>query len=371
MRVVVATDSFKHALAAPAACAAIAAGLRATHADAAVEERPLSDGGQGALEVLAQALALGLVGIDAVDPLGRPIRAAYGLSAGDGLAVIETARACGLELLAPEERDPLAASTFGAGLLLKDAIARGARRVLLAIGGSATTDAGIGMAAALGWRFLGADGAALAPNGAALLRIARIVAPPPRDLPAIEVLCDVAAPLFGPEGAAFVYAPQKGADAAAVAALDAGLRAIDALLAKPGLAETPGAGAAGGLGFGAAAFLGARLVRGADRVMDLVGLDAALAHADLVVTGEGRLDAQTAQGKLIAALCARARGFGVPVVALCGQVEASAQDIRALGLSAAIEISPRGIPPPTALAETAANLTRAAAALDLKRYAKA
>jgi glycerate kinase len=289
----------------------------------------------------------------------------YGLSADGRTAVVEMARASGLQLLALDERDPRKTSTFGTGELLADAKARGARHVLLAIGGSATNDAGIGAAAALGWEFLDADGEPVPLAGGRLKDIVRLgPASPPFE--SVEVLCDVTNPLFGPKGAAWIYGRQKGGSDAVLAELDDGLRHIaDVVKAQLGkdAAEVPGAGAAGGLGYGAMVFLDARLRRGIEVVMDLTGFDAATDEADLIITGEGHLDGQSAQGKLIQGLCGRAKGK--PVIALAGKLSATPEQIKAIGLKAAYSINREERPLAEMLANTAVNLEKTAAALVL------
>lgn len=364
MNILVACDSFKDALGADGVCRAIAAGLRKRHPEAAITEMPLSDGGEGLLDVLRGPLGLAWVERQVRDPLGRRVMGRYGLSA-DGTCVVEMAEASGLQRLALAERDPLKASTFGTGELLADARTRGARRAILAIGGSATNDAGIGAAAALGWKFLDASGAELPPDGGHLAQIATIVpAPPPFE--SMEVLCDVTNPLYGPTGAAWIYGRQKGGTDETLAQLDAGLKHVAALVAGQlgrDVAQTPGAGAAGGLGFGAMAFFGATLRRGIEIVLDLTGFDAAAQAADLIVTGEGHLDGQSAQGKLIQGLCGRAQGK--PVIALCGKLSATPEQIAAIGLQAAYSINAQERPLDEMLAATATNLEKTAAALAL------
>lgn len=365
MHILVAADSFKDALPAAGVCQALAAGIRRARPDAQVTEFPLADGGEGTFEVLSYHLGLKTVDAETLDPLFRPIRASYGLNTGGDTAFVEMASASGLQLLRPEERNPLRTTTFGAGLLLADAQRRGAARVILAIGGSATNDGGAGMAAALGWRFLDANGHDLPPTGESLSRIARILPPETTfNLQQVDVICDVTNPLYGPDGAAAVYAPQKGAAPPVVAELDAGLRHLAQLaehqLRRPGLADIPGAGAAGGLGFGAMAFLNATLHRGIDLVLDLTRFDEALTRADLVVTGEGKLDGQTLHGKLIHGICRRAARRDAPVVAFCGRVEASPEQIRAIGLQWAIGINEKEAPLAELLAQTGKNLERAA-----------
>jgi glycerate kinase len=364
MNILVACDSFKDALSADGVCRAIAAGLRKRHPEAVITEMPLSDGGEGLLDVLREPLGLDWVERQVRDPLGRMVMGRYGLSA-DGTCVVEMAEASGLQRLALAERDPLKASTFGTGELLADARARGARRAILAIGGSATNDAGIGAAAALGWKFRDTSGTELPPDGGHLAQIATIVpAPPPFE--SMEVLCDVTNPLFGPTGAAWIYGRQTGGTDETLTQLDAGLKHVAALVALQlgrDVAQTPGAGAAGGLGFGAMAFFGATLRRGIEIVLDLTGFDAAARAADLIITGEGHLDGQSAQGKLIQGLCGRAQGK--PVIALCGKLSATPEQVAAIGLKAAYSINAEERPLDEMLAATAVNLERTAATLAL------
>ena len=301
MRVLIACNSFKDALAADAVCSAIDRGFRRAHPDAVTTMMPLSDGGEGVLDILRRTLSLRPVALEVSDPLGRPVKAGYGISADNSTALVEMAEASGLQRLTIEERNPLLTSTFGTGQLLADARGWGARRALLAIGGSATNDAGVGAAAALGWKFLDAAGKDVAPMGGNLQQIAHIVPPTAMAFEQVEVLCDVTNPLYGPSGASWVYGRQKGGTEQSLAYLDEGLRHIAALVEKEtgrkGLADVPGAGAAGGLGFGALAFMNGTLKRGIEMVLDLVGFDAAAAHADLIITGEGHIDGQSGQGK--------------------------------------------------------------------------
>jgi glycerate kinase len=366
MRILVAADSFKDALGAPAVCNAIASGLRRAGHTAVIF--PLADGGEGTAAVLSRHRDGQLETVTVHDPLLRPVAATYGRSADAKTAYIEMAAAAGLPLLQADERDPLLTSTFGVGELILSAYRGGARHFLLGIGGSATNDAGLGMAAALGYRFYTADGGLVdKPIGQDLLRVQhiddRFVAINPTEI-TVEVLCDVTNPLFGPTGAAHVYAPQKGADGITVTALDRGLEHIGELLERHFLIKVsavPGAGAAGGLGAGAMAFLGGRLVPGAETVLRHAGFAEAVATADLVVTGEGRLDGQTLSGKLIHTVC-RAAG-ATPVVALCGSLDLQPADYDRLGLRAAFSIAPGAVTLERALADTAHNLERTAFSL--------
>lgn len=365
MRILIAPDSFKDALPAAEVCHAIAAGLRIGHPEATFREFPMADGGEGALAVLSWHLGLRPTAIDAVDALRRPLRASYGIAEDGRTAIVEMATTAGLELLSDTERDAGATTTYGTGLMIIDAAMRGVERIVLAIGGSATTDAGIGIAAASGWQFLDASGREVPPVGNSLSSIERVVPTPHSPSFTVDVMCDVDNPLYGPQGAAWMYGAQKGADAATMARLDAGLRHLATKLGRLDAAEQPGAGAAGGVGFGAVVFLKAQLHRGIDVIMDLTRFDAALTATDLVICGEGHLDAQTLRGKLIHGICQRARRFNIPVIALCGRISASREQIEAIGLRDAICINEPGTALQEALQKTGANLTRTAAGLRL------
>lgn len=362
MNILIATDSFKDALDAPAVCKAIERGILAAVPDATVRRFPLADGGEGTAQILTVHSGGQQIECLVKDPLLRPVWANYGLSGDGKTAFIEMAQASGLQRLAPEERNPLYTTTFGTGELIADALQRGVRKIVLGIGGSATNDGGMGMAVALGLQCLDAGGVPLSPVGQNLGKVRRIAGR--LNLNArFEVICDVDNPLYGPLGAAQVYAPQKGADEAAVAELDAGLAHFAELLHQysgKALAELPGAGAAGGLGAGAMAFLNARMRRGIEAVMEYTGFEAALSDIDLVVTGEGKIDRQTRHGKLISGVCSRAAAQGVPVIAFCGALEANAADIRELGLLAAFSISNKPQSLGEAIAQTEAGLEQAA-----------
>ncbi len=368
MHILIACDSFKDALPAEAVCAAIARGFAKAHPDARITEMPLSDGGEGVLDILRRGLSLTTRQVEASDPLGRPILAAYGISADGGTALVSMAEASGLQRLTQAERDPLLTSTFGTGLLLADARAQGVRRALLAIGGSATNDAGVGMAAALGWRFLDAAGRAVPPQGGRLADIATIV-PPPRPLFAqAEVLCDVTNPLYGPNGAAFVYARQKGGTDESIARLDAGLRHIAALteklLGRPGLAEMPGAGSGGAVSASARSPFSTPRCGAASRWCS-TWWDSMPPRPPPTLSSpaRGRIDSQSLQGKLIQGVCGRAGN--TPVIALCGKLAAAPEDVRRVGLKAAYSINESERPLAEMLAATAANLERTAARLPL------
>ncbi len=349
MTVVVALDAFKGCLSAAEACAAVAAGLRAGDPDVQVRVRPMADGGEGTAAALLTARPGGVwIPCEVTDPLlGQSVEAGYAWFADDRIAVVEMAAASGLPLLADHERDPMRTTTFGTGQLLAAAAARGARRILLTIGGSATVDGGVGAAAALGWRFLGADGRDVPPDGGHLAEIARIVPPVSGRLPPVTVLCDVTNPLCGTRGAAAVFGPQKGATPAMVVRLDAGLRHLAGRIAADlgrEVLDLPGGGAAGGLGAGAAAFFAADLAPGIDTVIEAAGLRTALPGADWCITGEGCLDNSSLHGKVVSGVAAAARACGVPVVVFAGEVRLDAAICRPYGICESRALRPPGMP---------------------------
>ncbi len=325
MNLLLAPDKFKGSLPAAAVAAALARGWKSVRPETECIFAPIADGGEGFSEALAQALGAEWIELDSVDALGRPIRARYAWVAAERTAVIEMSEASGLWRIAPAERDPRRANTYGTGVLLRDAVQRGARRVLLGLGGSATTDGGAGMAAALGFRFLAAgSGEVLEPLPCHFPLIGRIDATAVPALPEIIAACDVQNPLLGLRGTASVFSPQKGADPETVGFLEAAM-AHFAQVVEGGLGrqcrEVPGAGAAGGIGFGLLSFCGASLEPGFELVAKAMQLERRMAAADLVLTGEGRLDSQTLDGKGPAGVAAMARALGKPVIAFAGSIE--------------------------------------------------
>lgn len=357
MNILIACDSFKDALDSLAVCQAVERGLGRANPRFQTRIFPLSDGGEGMAEVLGFHLGLVAKKVVVQDPLHRKITAQYGLSRDGNIAFIEMAQAAGLQLLANDERDPLKTSTFGVGELIADALRQGANRIVLGIGGSATNDLGTGMAAALGWRFLDKNGAPVFPVGGNLGTIASVIEPPEKPFAnaVFEVICDVQNPLLGATGAAKTYARQKGASEADIEKLEAGAQHFTKTIAPKDTAPTePGMGAAGGLGFGARFFLNAALKPGIEAMMDLTQFDEQLAWADLIFTGEGRIDDQTAHGKLIAGIVARARPK--KVIAFCGALEANPETLQAIGLWSAFSITLRPCMLAEALAGTAWNL---------------
>lgn len=321
-KITVAVDSFKGSLSSYEVATAAEQAVHARLPHCQVQKIAIADGGEGTAEALITTLRGEWCEVRSHDPLMRPIKARYGLLDGGATAIIEMATASGLTLLKEEERNPLLATTYGTGELIADALRRGVRHLLIGIGGSATNDAGMGMLEALGYRFYDCKDHVVAGCGARLERVARIDAS--GALPAlkeclIEVACDVANPLYGPTGAAYVYAPQKGATPDVVERLDQGLKNF-ARVVNPEAAHVPGAGAAGGLGYALQAVLGARLRAGIDMVLDAIRFDDVVAGSDLVLTGEGRIDYQTVMGKAPSGVLQRAKAQGIPVVAIGGSV---------------------------------------------------
>ena len=344
-KIVIASDSFKGSL---SSAEVAACGERAVHRlfpDCEVVQLPVADGGEGTVETLTAALGGQSVATVVHDPLGRIITAHYGWIAQTQTAIIEMAAASGLPLLQPAERNPWLTSTYGTGELIRDALKRGCRKFLIAIGGSATNDGGMGLLQALGFRFLDAEGQELPGRGGSLQKIQQIDctgAIATLKSCQFTVACDVTNPFYGTEGAAYVFAPQKGADAAMVEALDQGLRHFAQLIhTTQGITidHLPGAGAAGGLGGGLVAFLQARLTPGIEMVLDALQFDRQIAGADLIITGEGKLDAQTCMGKTALGVLRRAQRQNIPVVALGGAVEAS-EVLNRCGFLAVLPILP-------------------------------
>lgn len=346
LRIVVAPDKFKGSLSARSAAAAIAAGFTRVFPEATIVQVPVADGGDGTAQTLIDNLGGQLIQQRVRGPDGKTVDAAFGLLSGGRVAVVELAQASGLALVAPGSNDPLTATTFGTGELIAAALERGAERIIVAIGGSATNDAGTGALSALGARFSDASGRELQPGGAALLELASI------DIGAletrlrgktIEIACDVKNPLCGPAGASAVYGPQKGASPDDVALLDRALRRFAAVAAATvgvDVSEVPGAGAAGGTGGGFLALAHAVLRPGAALVLEVLDFDRRLEGADLVVTGEGRLDRQTLSGKAPAAVASAAKHKNIPAVAIAGGLDCNAQDLDDAGLASAVSIVP-------------------------------
>lgn len=344
MKIVLAPQSLKGSLDAPVVAEAMAAGVAAAFPNAETVVCPVADGGEGTVRALVAATGGRVEHASVTGPLGEPVLAEYGILGGTRTAVIEMAAASGLPLVAPALRDPRRTSTYGTGELMRAALDAGCDRLLIGIGGSATNDGGAGMAQALGARLLDDEEHELPPGGAALARLARIetsgLDQRLRHVQ-VQVACDVTNPLFGPEGASAVYGPQKGASPAMVQELDTALTHYAEVIRRNlgmDVAQTPGAGAAGGLGAGLLAFTGATLVPGARLVLEALDFAAKVAGATLVLTAEGRLDAQTAYGKAVGAVAAAARHAGAHVIALAGSIESGDAALRELGIDVAVPL---------------------------------
>ena len=369
MYIVVAPQSLKGSLDAPGVGQAIAEGIRRVWPDATIRMVPVADGGEGTVQALVAATGGRVMRALVTGPLGEQVVANYGMLGGDQqeTAVIEMAAVAGLPLVPPDQRDPRTTTTRGVGEIMQAAMAAGARRLLIGIGGSATNDGGAGMAQALGVRLLDDQGNELPAGGAALAHLARIDATRlDRRLAAldIQVASDVTNPLCGPEGASAVYGPQKGATPDMVKELDAALAHYGDLLKRDVGADvmnTPGAGAAGGLGAGLLAFAHAQLVPGAQLVLRTLDFANTLKGAALVFTAEGRLDSQTAYGKAVGAVAQAAQAAGAQVVALAGSVTADDAALTSMGIDAAFSICNGPMSPQQSMERAHALLSDAAA----------
>lgn len=336
-------DSFKGSMSATTICAQMQRAILAQIPQAQIVSIPVADGGEGTVDCFVQAAHAQKRICSVTDPLGNEIESFYGVLP-NGTAIIEMAAAAGLPLLG-NAVDPMRASTFGVGSLIRFALDEGARHIVVGLGGSATTDGGTGAAAALGARFFDADGTAFVPTGGTLHHIATIdlsQMDPRIKQTTFTAMCDIDNPLYGPRGAAYVFAPQKGASAQQVSALDAGLSHLAQILEQQmgqHIADLPGAGAAGGMGAGLVAFFGARLCKGIDTVLDLVNFDTLLEGTDLVFTGEGKLDTQSLGGKVVLGVSRRAKVKNIPVVAVVGGVEQNLDAIYQQGVRAVFAIN--------------------------------
>lgn len=363
MKIVVAPDSFKECLSADKVARAMARGVLDQLPDAEVVERPMADGGEGTLEALLASLGGKKVRRTVTGPLGDKVKSCFGWVDSEKLAIVEMARASGLDLVPSKKRNPLKTTTRGTGELIRAALEKGAETVLVTIGGSATVDGGTGMAAALGYRLLDDQGNDLPDGGGALGRLMKIdasTAHPRLSEVDVRVACDVDNVLCGKRGAAAVYGPQKGATPEMVKRLDAGLQLLAEVIHRDlgvRVMDLAGAGAAGGLGAGLVAFCGAGLASGVDLVADAVGLDDALHEADLVLTGEGQLDGTSGDGKVPGGVARRGAARGVPVVAVCGSAGSGADDLLKRGLASYFSICPGPVPEQQAI-DDAANLIR-------------
>lgn len=344
MKIILAPNAFKGSLTADQAAQAMAQGIRAVDKTINLIELPVSDGGDGIVPAMERALGGDIIETQVNDPRMRPVRAKYLFNKTKSLAVIEMALASGLTLIPRDLQDPTLTTTQGTGELIRDALDRGARHILLGIGGSATCDGGIGAAAALGYRFLDKTGANLPPIGASLEKLASVDlknADPRIKATSFSMACDVTNPLSGPTGASFVFSPQKGASPAQVELLDRGLKNLGDVVNRDLGVEIrllEGAGAAGGLGGGMKALFNARLTPGIDMVLDLIDFHSHVKTADLVLTAEGFVDNQTQFNKAPAGVAKAAKAAGVPCFALCGGMGEQIDTLHDLGLDAVFSI---------------------------------
>ena len=348
MKIVIASDSFKGSLSSIEVAQAATRGIKAVYPDCEVIAVNVADGGEGTVEAVVEALGGEIVTTTVSDPLGRPIQARYGIAGNK--AIIEMAAASGLPLLCPEERNPWLTSTHGTGELIMDAMRRGCRQFLIGIGGSATNDAGTGMLQAMGFRLYDIQNQEIEHCcGGTMHLIARI-----QDSEVAEcvrqsqftVACDVDTPFCGTEGAAPVFAPQKGANPDMVARLNAGMASLAEVIENKyhvNIVPVAGAGAAGGMGGGFRAFLNATLQRGIDMVLDTIDFDQTIAGADLIITGEGKIDFQTAKGKTAAGVLARAKAQDIPVIAIGGCVE-RCESVEQMGFAGIYPITEEKLP---------------------------
>lgn len=326
-RVVVASDSFKGCLTSLQVADAVEAGVKSVYPSCEVVKLSVADGGEGTVQALSDAMNGEIVSILVKDPLGREVSASYAMIREKETAVIEVSAASGLTLLSPQERNPLAASSYGSGQIISDALSRGCRNFLMCIGGSAVNDAGMGMLSALGFRFLDEEGNRLEGSGADMSEVCDVdlsQVDPALGEAVFTVACDVDSPFCGTQGAAYVFAPQKGASPEQVKILDEGMSHFASVMKKLtgiDVINIPGAGAAGGIGGTMASFLGAELKSGAEMVLDAVRFDEVLSDTDMVITGEGCLDGQTMTGKLPYCVAQRSAKADVPVAAVCGRAE--------------------------------------------------
>ena len=366
MNIIVAPDSFKGSLTAAEAADAIVQGVREVMPEAEIVSIPLADGGEGTVEALALATRGRILQAEVTGPMGDPVEASYGMLGDDVTGVVEMAQAAGLSLVPAQKRNPLLATTYGVGELMRAALDEGCRRLIVGLGGSATSDGGAGMAQALGVRLLSGDGGDLKRGAAALMSLERIDTSgrdPRVEETTIYAASDVTNPLCGPEGAAAVYGPQKGADGQMVRRLDEALAHFAEVVERDlviDVREMSGAGAAGGLGAGLVALCGAEIRSGPSLVLELLGFEEYLEAADLVLTGEGKVDRQIEFGKAISGVAMLAEKHTVPVVAFAGSLEEEQANLVERGISAVVPIAPGPIEEAAAMAQ-AGELLQAAA----------
>ncbi|VEI08186.1 Glycerate kinase [Klebsiella aerogenes] len=362
MKIVIAPDSYKESLSALDVATAIETGFRDIYPHAEYVKVPVADGGEGTVEAMVAATQGHIVQVSVTGPLGEPVNAFYGLSGDMRCAYIEMAAASGLESVPPTRRNPLLTTSWGTGELIRHALDAGVSQIIIGIGGSATNDGGAGMAQALGAKLLSAGQQQIAPGGGALETLARIdlseLDPRLADC-RIDVACDVTNPLTGPQGASAVFGPQKGATAAMIERLDRGLQHFAQIIDRDldiDVLNLEGGGAAGGMGAALYAFCGANLRPGIEIVTDALGLAELVADADLVITGEGRIDSQTIHGKVPVGVAKVAKRFNVPVIGIAGSLTADVGVVHQHGLDAVFSVLYSVCTLDEALANAAANV---------------
>lgn len=344
-KIVIASDSFKGSLSSQEVADAFEKGVRDIIEECNIVKVPIADGGEGSVEALTQSLKGEYVYVEINDPLGRRIKARYGYIESKKTAIIEVSAACGLTLLNESERNPMMTSTFGVGEIIKDAINRGSKKLIIGLGGTSTNDAGTGMLQALGYNFYNTKGELLNGNGESLANISYFTENKTNKITDnidILVACDVTNPLYGENGAAYIYAAQKGANKEMIKNLDNGLRNFATIVNKYNKSDfsfIPGAGAAGGLGFTFKSLLNAKLVRGIDIILELIDFDSIIKDSDIIVTGEGKIDSQTLMGKTPSGILNYGLRNNIPVIAICGKIDWS-NSLRDSNFKEIIQINP-------------------------------
>jgi len=339
MKIIISPDKYKGSLTGIEFCDAVEEGIKIISPKTEILKIPLADGGDGTIEILQYHLKGKLIEIEVNDPLFRPIMASYLFIESSQTAFVEMAEASGMKLLKDEEQNCFLTTSYGTGEIIKDAIKKGAKTIVLGIGGSATNDCGIGMATALGFKFIDKNGNTVNPIGKHLSQIEKIdISNVNNDLRKItfKVASDVTNPLYGPQGAAFVYGPQKGASPEEVRVLDEGLKQMASVFLKYlniDVQKIEGSGAAGGMGAGALVFLKAKLVSGIELVKELVDFDTKIKDANWIITGEGKLDSQTLSGKTIQGVITSAKKHNIPIAAFCGSIALQKESLDGLGFS--------------------------------------
>ncbi len=363
MNILIAPDKFKGSLSASEVCHAVARGLLQINPDAIIQTVPLADGGEGTCDLLTEWHEGRKIELVVHGPLFSPVSAHYGISKGGDVAFIEMAVASGLTLLKAEERNPLNTTTLGTGDLIVDALNRQVKKIILGLGGSATNDGGMGMAMALGYKFCDVEGDILKPIGENLIHLHHIkydaIHPQLKNVQ-VKALCDVTNPLYGLDGAAFVYGPQKGASKQDVELLDAGLRNFRRVVHKylKTSVDFPGSGAAGGLGAGAKVFLNAMMEKGIIHMLQTTSLEEKISNAEIIITGEGKIDSQTFSGKVVSEVTRLAQKSGKPVMVICGKCDLSDKEMHTYGIEKVISLVDTNTTTESAIKNASALITR-------------